>query len=166
MDSIINILLKSNTINFLLMLTILCWCAGKMNLKASINKGVESVSDSIKTAELEKEKSKNLVKAAQATIEKLPNQIEDIKKFNEQKTQTFKKQLEDSTEKSIKNIEQNVEKVVSIEEKKISNAITSETVANSIEASKNNIIEMLKNKPNLKYKFIDKSLEELDRIQL
>ena len=166
MDSIINVLLKSNTINFLLMLAILFWCVKKMNLKASLNKGVENVSDSIKAAELKKNKSENLVKAAQATIEKLPAQIEDIKKFNEQKTQTFKKQLEDSTQKSIKNIEQNVEKVVSIEEKKISNAITSETVANSIEASKNNIIKMLEDKPNLKYKFIDKSLEELDRIQL
>jgi F0F1-type ATP synthase membrane subunit b/b' len=148
------------------MLAILFWCVKKMNLKASLNKGVENISDSIKAAELEKTKSENLVKAAQATIEKLPAQIEDIKKFNEQKTQTFKKQLEDSTQKSIKNIEQNVEKVVSIEEKKISNAITSETVANSIEASKNNIIKMLEDKPNLKYKFIDKSLEELDRIQL
>ena len=137
-----------------------------MNISSSLKKGVDNVIDTIKNSEQEKKNSQNLVDSAAATMSKLPEQINEIEKFNEQKTEAFKKQLEETSNKTIENIKQNVEKVVAIEEKKISNHITSETVADSIEASKNNIIEMLKDKPNLKYKFIDKSLEELDRIQL
>ena len=166
MENILITLSKTNTINFLLMAAILYLIIKKMNISSSLKKGVDNVINSIKNSEQEKENSQNLVDSAAATMSKLPEQIKEIEKFSEQKTEVFKKQLEESSKKSIENIKQNVQKVVAIEEKKISNHITSETVADSIEASKNNIIEMLKDKPNLKYKFIDKSLEELDRIQL
>ena len=166
MENILITLAKTNTINFLLMAAILYWIIKKMNISSSLKKGVDNVIDTIKNSEQEKKNSQNLVDSAAATMSKLPEQINEIEKFNEQKTEAFKKQLEETSNKTIENIKQNVEKVVAIEEKKISNHITSETVADSIEASKNNIIEMLKDKPNLKYKFIDKSLEELDRIQL
>ena len=166
MENILITLAKTNTINFLLMAAILYWIIKKMNISSSFKKGVDNVIDTIKNSEQEKKNSQNLVDCAAATMSKLPEQINEIEKFNEQKTEAFKKQLEETSNKTIENIKQNVEKVVAIEEKKISNHITSETVADSIEASKNNIIEMLKDKPNLKYKFIDKSLEELDRIQL
>lgn len=166
MENILITLAKTNTVNFLLMAAILYLIIKKMNISSSLKKGVDNVINSIKNSEQEKENSQNLVDSAAATMSKLPEQIKEIEKFSEQKTEVFKKQLEESSKKSIENIKQNVQKVVAIEEKKISNHITSETVADSIEASKNNIIEMLKDKPNLKYKFIDKSLEELDRIQL
>ncbi len=166
MENILITLAKTNTINFLLMAAILYWIIKKMNISSSLKKGVDNVIDTIKNSEQEKKNSQNLVDCAAATMSKLPEQINEIEKFNEQKTEAFKKQLEETSNKTIENIKQNVEKVVAIEEKKISNHITSETVADSIEASKNNIIQMLKDKPNLKYKFIDKSLEELDRIQL
>ena len=166
MENILITLAKTNTINFLLMAAILYWIIKKMNISSSLKKGVDNVIDTIKNSEQEKKNSQNLVDSAAATRSKLPEQINEIEKFNEQKTEAFKKQLEETSNKTIENIKQNVEKVVAIEEKKISNHITSETVADSIEASKNNIIQMLKDKPNLKYKFIDKSLEELDRIQL
>ena len=166
MESILITLAKSNTINFLLMAGFLYWILKKMNVSSSLKKGVDNVENTIKAAEQEKANSKNLVNEASATMNKLPDQIKEIEKFSEQKTEAFKKQLEESSKKSIENIKHNVEKVIAIEEKKNSNAVTSETVTTSIEESKNNILEMLKNKPNLKYKFIDKSLEELDRIQL
>ena len=166
MENILITLAKTNTVNFLLMAAILYLIIKKMNISSSLKKGVDNVINSIKNSEQEKENSQNLVDSAAATMSKLPEQIKEIEKFSEQKTEVFKKQLEESSKKSIEDIKQNVQKVVAIEEKKISNHITSETVADSIEASKNNIIEMLKDKPNLKYKFIDKSLEELDRIQL
>jgi len=169
MDKIISLfeyLAKSNTINFLIMAYILYWIVKKIDTKSMFEKSVKNIQDSIKQSETEKENSKNLLQDAKNTMDKLPKQIEEIEKFNEQKTQTFKKQLEESSDAAIKNISKNIEKVFAIEEKKISNEITSETVSDSIEQSKQNIIEMLKNKPELHYKFIEKSLDELDRVQL
>ena len=169
MDNIISLfeyLAKSNTINFLIMAYILYWIVKKINIKSMFEKSVKNIQDSIKQSETEKENSKNLLQDAKNTMDKLPKQIEEIEKFNEQKTQTFKKQLEESSDAAIKNISKNIEKVFAIEEKKISNEITSETVSGSIEQSRQNIIEMLKNKPELHYKLIEKSLDELDRVQL
>lgn len=169
MDNIISLfeyLAKSNTINFLIMAYILYWIVKKIDTKSMFEKSVKNIQDSIKQSETEKENSKNLLQDAKNTMDKLPKQIEEIEKFNEQKTQTFKKQLEESSDAAIKNISKNIEKVFAIEEKKISNEITSETVSDSIEQSRQNIIEMLKNKPELHYKFIEKSLDELDRVQL
>lgn len=169
MDNIISLfeyLAKSNTINFLIMAYILYWIVKKIDIKSMFEKSVNSIQNSIKQSETEKENSKNLLQDAKNTMDKLPKQIEEIEKFNEQKTETFKKQLEESSDAAIKNISKNIEKVFAIEEKKISNEITSETVSDSIEQSKQNIIEMLKNKPELHYKFIEKSLDELDRVQL
>ena len=169
MDNIISLfeyLAKSNTINFLIMAYILYWIVKKIDTKSMFEKSVKNIQDSIKQSETEKENSKNLLQDAKNTMDKLPKQIEEIENFNEQKTQTFKKQLEESSEVAIKNISKNIEKVFAIEEKKISNEITSETVSDSIEQSRQNIIEMLKNKPELHYKLIEKSLDELDRVQL
>ncbi len=169
MDNIISLfeyLAKSNTINFLIMAYILYWIVKKIDIKSMFEKSVKNIQDSIKQSETEKENSKNLLQDAKNTMDKLPKQIEEIEKFNEQKTETFKKQLEESSDAAIKNISKNIEKVFAIEEKKISNEITSETVSGSIEQSKQNIIEMLKNKPELHYKLIEKSLDELDRVQL
>lgn len=169
MDNIISLfeyLAKSNTINFLIMAYILYWIVKKIDIKSMFEKSVNSIQNSINQSETEKENSKNLLQDAKNTMDKLPKQIEEIEKFNEQKTETFKKQLEESSDAAIKNISKNIEKVFAIEEKKISNEITSETVSDSIEQSKQNIIEMLKNKPELHYKFIEKSLDELDRVQL
>ena len=169
MDNIISLFeywAKSNTINFLIMAYILYWIVKKIDIKSMFEKSVNSIQNSIKQSETEKENSKNLLQDAKNTMDKLPKQIEEIEKFNEQKTETFKKQLKESSDAAIKNISKNIEKVFAIEEKKISNEITSETVSDSIEQSKQNIIEMLKNKPELHYKFIEKSLDELDKIQL
>ena len=169
MDNIISLfeyLAKSNTINFLIMAYILYWIVKKIDIKSMFEKSVNNIQNSINQSETEKENSKNLLQDAKNTMDKLPKRIEEIEKFNEQKTETFKKQLEESSEITIKNISKNIEKVFAIEEKKISNEITSETVSGSIEQSRQNIIEMLKNKPELHYKLIEKSLDELDRVQL
>ena len=164
--SLITTLAKSNTINFVLMVVILYIIVKKMNLNSSLNKSIENVENSIRQSEQEKLTSQNTLKKAQETMDKLPKQIEDIKKFNEQKTEVFKNQLENASKKSIENLKLGVKKAVLIEEKRISNEITSETVSSSIAQSKENIIKMLKEKPELHYKFIEKSLEQLDRIRL
>ena len=142
--SLITTLAKSNTINFVLMVVILYIIVKKMNLNSSLNKSIENVENSIRQSEQEKLTSQNTLKKAQETMDKLPKQIEDIKKFNEQKTEVFKNQLENASKKSIENLKLGVKKAVLIEEKRISNEITSETVSSSIAQSKENIIKMLR----------------------
>jgi len=165
-QEIIKYILESNIINFCLMAWLLVWICRKINIKSAFNNAIKSVEDYIKKSEIEKQNSDELIKESEKLIAQLPQNIQKIEEFNKQKSETFKKQIAEHSEKSISDIENNIQKVLSVEEKTLSNEITRDVVVNSIEQSKNRIIKMLQDKPNLRYKFIDKSLEELDRIKL
>ena len=68
--------------------------------------------------------------------------------------------------KAIFNIEKNIDKVVSIEEKKISNLLTEKTSLASIELAKQHIEKMLEQNPELHNKFIQNSIDELDKVKI
>lgn len=162
----IKYILESNIINFCLMAWVLVWICKKINIKSTFNNSIESVKNYIEKSKLEKQNSDKLVKESEKLISKLPQDIEKIEKFNIQKTEIFKKELEENTKESILKISKNIEDKKVIDEKIASNSIIKYSFCKSVEKVENDIIEKLKLKPELKYKFIDKSLEELDRIQL
>lgn len=165
-NEMIKYILESNIINFCLMAWLLVWICKKMNLKSSFGNYVRAVEDYIKKSEFEKQNSDKLVKESEKLINKLPQDIKNIEKFNKQKSEILKKQLEDSAQKTITKIAKDVEDKKIIDEKIASNSMIQYSFNKSIKKVENDIIEKLKSKPELKYKFIDKSLEELDRIKL
>ena len=71
-----------------------------------------------------------------------------------------------NTELQIENITSNILKVINAEEKSLSAKLTQDTVNNSIELAKQNIINKLNENPDLHKKFIDDSINEIDRVQL
>ena len=71
-----------------------------------------------------------------------------------------------NTELQIENIKSNILKVINAEEKSLSAKLTQDTVNNSIELAKQNIINKLNENPDLHNKFIDDSINEIDRVQL
>lgn len=96
----------------------------------------------------------------------MPTEVKKIEEFNNQKSEIFKKQLDENTQKNIEKINNTINNTMEIDEKQASNSVMTYSTVKSIEKTRKNIIEMLKSKPNLHYKFIDKSLEELDRLSL
>ena len=149
-------LAESNTINFIIMLGILAVIVIKMNLKASIiKKSDEAKSESV--TKLEKSK---------AEIEKLPTDIENLKKEAKVKADVFKKQIENSSSDEISNIKNSVSRVMSIEEKKISNDLQKKTIEESILMAEKNIKRMLSENSDLHRQFIQESLDELDKVNL
>ena len=88
----------------------------------------------------------------------------EIEKFNKQKCEIFRKQLEESTKKNVEKLNNNIERIIEIEEKKVSNAITEYSFRKSVDKAKMDIVSMLESQPDLHKKFIDESLEELEKL--
>ncbi|MDY6383304.1 MAG: hypothetical protein SPL70_05345 [Cyanobacteriota bacterium] len=169
MDKIIDIikyLIDTNIVNFALMVWFFWWVFDKIDIKKLMNNVVQAVKDKIQKSESEKESSNISMNKALETLNKLPDEIKEIEKFNNDKTELFKKQLEISTQKTIDKIENNIEKSIKIEEKNISKEVMNETIEKSIEQARNNIIEMLKSNPDLHNKFIQDGLDKLDKAEL
>ncbi len=159
-------LAESNTINFIIMLGILAVIVIKMNLKASMDTSISNVAGIIKKSDDAKSESITKLEKSKAEIEKLPTDIENLKKEAKVKADVFKKQIENSSSEEISNIKNSVSRVMSIEEKKISNDLQKKTVEESILMAEKNIKRMLSENSDLHRQFIQESLDELDKVNL
>ena len=164
--SFLKYLATSNTINFIIMIAILMLIVKKVNVKSSLDNSVASVKQLIVKSDEEKKKSEALLSEAKKKMDKLPEDIKTLEREASSKADVFKAQIEESTQKSIWNIEKNVDIVISIEEKKLSNLLTGKTIIASVELAKDHIKNILRNNPQLHNKFIDESLEELEKVKL
>ncbi len=159
-------LATSNAINFIIMLVILGIIIAKINLKSSLNDAVAGVENSIKNSDNEKEKSENVLETSKKEFNRLPEVIQNLENEAELKVRVFKDKIEENTQKNIQDIQKNVERSLSIEEDKISNLLTGRTINASVALAQDNIRDLLKNNPELHLKFIDESLDELDKVKL
>lgn len=159
-------LATSNTINFIIMIVILAVIVKKINVRASLDKSVETIKNTIENSDIEREKAQALLLEAKQKTDALPSDILNLEKEAKSKAEVFKKQIENSTKTSITDIEKNIDRVISIEEKKLSNVITGKTAVASIELAKDNIKNLLKTNPDLHSKFIYESLDELEKVKL
>lgn len=164
--SILKYLATSNTINFIIMVTLLAIIVKKMNLGASLEKSIEAVKSTISKSDDEKAGAQKKLDSAKDLIEKLPQDIKDLEEISKGKVEVFKDKIEENTQKAIFNIEKNVDRVVSIEEKKISNLLTEKTSLASVELAKQHIEKMLEQNPELHNQFIQNSIDELDKVKI
>ena len=84
-------LAESNTINFIIMLGILAVIVIKMNFKASMDTSISNVAGIIKKSDDAKSESITKLEKSKAEIEKLPTDIENLKKEAKVKAAAFKK---------------------------------------------------------------------------
>lgn len=164
--SILKYLATSNTINFIIMVTLLAIIVKKMNLGASLEKSIEVVKATISKSDEEKSGAQKKLDSAKDLIEKLPQDIKNLEQTSKEKVEVFKDKIDENAQKAIFNIEKNIDKVVSIEEKKISNLLTEKTSLASIELAKQHIEKMLEQNPELHNKFIQNSIDELDKVKI
>ncbi len=164
--SFLKYLATSNAINFIIMLVILGVIIVKMNLKSTLSDAVAGVENSIKNSDNEKEKSENVLQTSKNEFDRLPEVIKNLENEAELKVRVFKDKIEENTQKNIQDIQKNVERSLLIEEEKISNLMTGRTIAASVAMAQDNIRDLLKENPELHLKFIDESLDELDKVEL
>lgn len=159
-----NLIVESNTFNFIVLILIFAILFKKINISSVIEKIRDEIVNTIEKAKKEQENAKNKLLNAEKAIENIDDEIKQ--KLNEasKRAEDMSKQILDNTDLRLKLIEKNIERVVNAEEKTLSAKMTEKTLKTSVELAKKQIINMLESNPDMHNKYIDESIENLDRV--
>lgn len=156
-----NIILKSNTFNFAVLLLIFAVLFKKLNIKNIIEKIKQDIIQSIENAKAEREAAKQKLINAETSAKSVENEIKENLNEASIKAKSLAVQIQRETDLKIKLIEKNIEKVINAEEKTISSNLSQKTLKSAIELAKENIVKTLEENPKLHNKFIEESIGEI-----
>lgn len=169
MDEIIkiwDIIVKSNTFNFAILLLIFAIIASKLNIGEKLEKLKQEIEKSIETAQLKKEEAAKILSQARFEVENLDEEVSKrITKANENAQTISAEILKEAGEKA-KKFENGISRRIEAEEKTVSATLSKQTATAAIELAKLHIKKTLENNRELHKKFINESIEELDRINI
>ena len=158
-----NIIVKSNTFNFAVLLLIFAILFKKLNVSALVEKIKQDIINTINNAKAERENAKNKLYDAQKSIEHIEEEIKQRLDEASLRGEGIAKQIAANADEQVKLIEKNISRVINAEEKTLSAKITEKTLKASIELAKQHIKNTLVNNPELHNKFIDESIDNIDR---
>lgn len=161
-----DIILESNTFNFLILVVILAVVMQKMKFTDKIEKMKESIILKIEESQKAKEDAENKYHSAKEQILHLDDDIEAKINLAKQQAENVAKSIKKTTDRKLKQIEKNVQKVIEAEEKTIYTTLNDKTAEASVDMAEEYIIEKLAAEPELHDKYIEESIEELERVEL
>lgn len=159
-----NLIVESNTFNFAVLLIIFAVLFKKLNVSAGIEKIKQDIINTLNNVKFERENAKNKLFDAQKSIEHINEDIKQRLDEASKRGEGIAKQILSSTDEQVQLIEKNISRVINAEEKTLSAKMTSKTLQASIELAKQHIIKSIANNPELHNKFIDESIENIDKV--
>lgn len=160
-----NVIVYSNTFNFIVFVAIIAWVLVKIDIKSAITALQQKIIKIINDVKKEHENALYALKNAEKAVEKLPEELEGIMQDAAKSAETISKKVLSEAEKQVKSIEANAKKVIDAEEKLLISKLTKSTSSLSVETAKNHIQNVLVETPTLHEKYINESIEELDRLK-
>ena len=161
-----NTILMSNTFNFVIFVLILAWIFKKINVEAIISSLQEKIIKIIEDAKREKAEALNMLANAEKAVENLGAELETIVGDAEKSAEVISKKILSEAEKQLESIELNAKRVIEAEEKMLISKLAKNTSNQSVELAKSHIENVLTQTPSLHEKYIDESIDELDRLSL
>ncbi len=159
-----NLIVESNTFNFVVLILIFAILFKKINLSDTIEKIRLDIVNTIDYAKKEQQEAKNKLTGAQKAIEHIDEDIKGRLKEASQRAEGISKQISENTDAQVKLIEKNIERVITAEEKTLSAQMSEKTLKSSVAIAQEQIKNMLESNPELHNKFIDESIENLDKV--
>ena len=159
------LIVKSNAFNFLILLGLIIFAIKFFKVGSLIEKACTKVKETVEYSDLEKENSKVELQKANETIKNIANEVKEIFDNAQKSAELMGEKILKDADLQAKNIEQNAKKVMEFESKKVALNLTQKTALASLEVAKNHIKNTLKEKPQYHNDFIQKSIDELDRLK-
>ena len=159
------LIVKSNAFNFLILLGLIIFAIKFFKVGNLIEKACLKVKETVENSDLEKENSKVELQKANETIKNIANEVKEIFDNAQKSAELMGKKILKDADLQAKSIEQNAKKVMEFESKKVALNLTQKTALASLEVAKNHIKNTLKEKPQYHNDFIQKSIDELDRLK-
>lgn len=159
-----NIIVESNTFNFIVFALIFVWILKKINIKEIINSLQQKIIKIIDEAKKEHEDAQNELLNAEKAVENLGVELKNIVDDAHKSAEVIGEKILNEAKKQIASIESNAKKVIEAEEKLLISKLTKSTSQASIETAKLHIKNVLEQTPTLHEKYINESIDELDRL--
>ena len=165
-NNIFNLLLHSNTFNFIIFLAIIITICKLVDIPSVIENMCKNIKNKIEESDNAHKQAKDKKAQAIKSSANMENEIAGINIAANNKTQTLKEEIEKDTKNKIQNIHNNTTRIIDSEEKFTTSALISNIGIKSVETAKSLIIDEINKNKNLHSKFIDDSIEELKRAAL
>ena len=157
-----NVIVQSNTFNFLIFIGLFALLFKKINFGAMMDSLQAKVMVLIEDAKRAKDDSINELKKTQDVSSKVPMEVKNILDNAEVTADRLGKRILEDAEKQVNSIYKNTDGVVESEGQKIISTLSKKTALASLELAKAHIVKTLQVKPQYHAKFIEDSINELD----
>ncbi|MBP7212456.1 ATP synthase F0 subunit B [bacterium] len=159
-----NIFVQGNFLNFTLFVLFFAWVFKKIHFGAIAKNLQKSIADKVEVAKKSKDDSVSELRVANKAVENIEAEISEIMSDAKKSAKVISEKIKNEAEKQVLSIEQNAQKVIDAEEKMLIAKLTKKTSKASVEIAKNQIVKALNENPALHEKYINDSIEELDRL--
>lgn len=166
MNDILNTLITSNTINFLVVSAIIVFLCKKLNVKAKTQELRDEIKNYVEDSENEKKSAEKSLEESEELVKKLPEEIEKIKSDTQVSMQNLSEKSLSDTEKHKQDLSGNARRLLRLEIKDFKQRLSNVLAVKSVELAKQNAADNLKDNKSLHAKYIDEAINELDGINL
>lgn len=166
MAEIWQILIQSNTINFLAVAVIIAILCVKLDIKKRLETISNDITSYVENSSLEKELALKELEEINDKILLLDKETEEIKQGEKRNIQSIKEGLETDRENIKNDIKNNVTRLLNLETRKFKLDLTAKLAEKSVELAQKNAQEQLKDNRELHNRYINAAINEIDRIDL
>ena len=160
-----NIIVKSNTFNFLILLgfiILLCKIFKAGNL---IENACQRIRQNVQNSNSAKSDSEKKLEEARKTVQNVANEVKEIFDNAQKSAGLIGDKILKEADNQAKRIFENANKTLEQEGKKLVLSLTQKTALASLETAKNHIQKTLEEKPQYHNDFIKQSIDELNRLK-
>jgi F0F1-type ATP synthase membrane subunit b/b' len=158
-----NIIVESNTFNFIIFALLIALILKKVNIAGAISALQQKIVKIIDDVKKERDDAHSELLQAEKAVENLSEELKEIVDDAQRSAKVLGERILTEAQKQIEDIEKNATKVIDAEEKLLISNLAKQTSQLSVATAKAHITSVLEQTPTLHEKYIDESIDELDR---
>lgn len=160
------LIIHSNTFNFVIFIAILAYICKKIDVSAIIAGLQEKIKKMIEDSKTAKSEAESNLVNAEEKVKHVNEEVETILKDADSTAKKLSEKISEDTQKQVESIKKNAEKVIEAEEKILYTKLMKKTSAASLKTAEDYIKNTLKDNEALHDKYINESIDELDGLNI
>ena len=161
-----NLILESNAFNFVVLIVMLAIVMQKLHISDKLEAIKNEIIDKIEKSRQAKDDAADFLADAKSKVEHLEEDIAERLALADSQAHNVGETIKESAQRKLKQIEDNVEKVIKAEEKTIVTKLSDEVADASVKMAEQIIREKLRQDASLHDRYIQESIEELEKAVL
>lgn len=157
-------IVESNTFNFVIFVAIIALVIKKIKIGDAIAALQQKIIKIIEDVKKNRDDAHHEFLQAEKAVENLGTELKEIVSDAENSAKVLGEKILNEAKKQVEDIENNAQKVIEAEEKLLVSNLSKQTSKQSVEAAKSHITNVLTETPTLHEKYINESIDELDRL--